>query len=572
MKKTLYRYRYEILLLVLWTFYAINNYHWIGLDSNAITFDNVHHARVTILIRNLLEYLNTPGADFHLKINKVVALLKDTPFGWSPFIHSLTAWSYLILPLHPDIFFHMRFFNIVYLFIFLSSIYLIGKEIHSPLAGFLATILLGLYPAVFGFSHFFGLDLPLATIVSLLFYLLLLTRNFSRPGASLLFGVIFGLSLLIKLKGAIFLLGPLIYIFFAQLMKKENKRKFLLHATLAIAITCCLALIWWHKIFSWPEFIELQNHIFTQDINSDYHQRSALGEWTFYSAEIFLNISLIFFVFFLFGLIFFLRKIFEKNRYVYKNYLFILLWLVIPYIIFSLFRTKSFRYMLPAFGAISLISAIGWLESPIQKNIKKATVVVLIIFGMLQFFKVSYGYPRLGFHYPNKRSQWLQKPTYNNHAEVADQFELTMRFSRMTEKKADKTNLIGIVEEFYFRGDKCVRLGNYFLSADSKNYTILTSDGAWPYYLREEFLTSYDGLDFLIAFSPAYSWPDFASLKTMTPLIENHLLKFDREIIITHFRQYHIVDYAMLLPENISVFLLKKYAPSSQQASLLRYK
>jgi hypothetical protein len=104
--------------------------------------------------------------------------------------------------------------NSIFLWILIASVYGIGSILYERNVGLLAAFLTPLFPLVFGHSRMAMLDYPLMCMVSLSFYLLLKTDNFSSLFYSCLFGIVFGLSELTKEAAFIFVVIPLGFYFF----------------------------------------------------------------------------------------------------------------------------------------------------------------------------------------------------------------------------------------------------------------------------------------------------------------------------------------------------------------------
>ena len=72
-------------------------------------------------------------------------------------------------------------------------------------------------PLVFHYSHIYNQDLPLASMVALGFYFLMLCDNFKNYKYSLWLGVIFGLGVLTKPTFIVYLFVPLMFCLYKPL-------------------------------------------------------------------------------------------------------------------------------------------------------------------------------------------------------------------------------------------------------------------------------------------------------------------------------------------------------------------
>src|SRR5205823_12267824 len=107
-------------------------------------------------------------------------------------------------------------------------------------AGVAAAWIFGTAPFVIFSTLRFQLDLPLATMVAAALTMLMRTDGFTRVGASLLSGVVFGVGMLTKPPFAAYLLPPVVW-----LLVRERTRRALGHAVLAGLVAAAMSLPWY---------------------------------------------------------------------------------------------------------------------------------------------------------------------------------------------------------------------------------------------------------------------------------------------------------------------------------------
>lgn len=418
------------------------------------------------------------------------------------------------------------------------SIYLIGKKLFSPAAGLLSAYFISFYPSVFGLSRKFGLDFPLIAIVCLAFYFLICYDEFKNIWHSVIFGIILGVGTLIKMQFILFIIGPLFYVVIKTAKNNQDRSKHILNFVISIIIALLICLTWCHKIFSVDGADLIYNHIFSRSILAEFKGGSFFEEIIFYLETIPFNISPIFFIVFLTGLFFYIRKLNNKGSFI------IILWLLIPYLIFSLIVTKNHRYIFPIFSAVALISAIGWLKVPIKRSIKFTLILLFIVIGIYQFFVWSY----YEVNHIFINSQWCHPPEKNNHQSIIKKFNEIIQSHNSEEKN------IAIIEEEYFYGDFCVRLGYLLKALNSKNEIFLSAEGAFAPHISDRFLENINSYEFLIVFSEFSIEPDFSGLLTFS---KESRKEFVTEII-KRFKEFRILKKGILLPERVNIFLLKR--------------
>ncbi|HEY9206172.1 MAG TPA: glycosyltransferase family 39 protein, partial [Candidatus Methanoperedens sp.] len=190
------RYEYAI-LLTLYLLNLIYNYVWITNDKNPPSWDPSAHLMLSLSYYNILV---NPGWDM---IGKLIQVSSYYP----PFYHFFTAIIYLFFGTSLTV---AMMTNSIFLGILVFSVFGIGKKIFNKETGFIAAILIFLYPSVFSFQKMYMLELPLIAMTALSIYFLLLTDHFKNLKYSLAFGVAAALATLTKWTAVLFILGPLL--------------------------------------------------------------------------------------------------------------------------------------------------------------------------------------------------------------------------------------------------------------------------------------------------------------------------------------------------------------------------
>lgn len=313
---------------------------------------------------------------------------------------------------------------------------------------------------------------------------------------------------------------------------------------ISVSLAVLISSSWWFKLFdkSVRHFvlhnILLGRYTYVNTLLSGLK----IGAYLFVlnAKGIILNISPIFSLIALTGLFFYLRKL-NKSR------LFVVLWLFVPYFIFSFIllsgQDNEYRHLFPVYGAIALISAIGWLESPMKKNIKIIFISLFMLLGIYQFLILSYYscYPFIDYrnaHPPEKNNHWL----------IMD------NFNRIIQNHDSANKNIAIIEERYFSNDKCVRLSYFLKILNKENTVFLSARGFLPTQVRDEFLSNVNNYEFLIAFSESSAEPDFSGLLEYSPGYQ----KESAIKTIERFKQFETFQEDILLPEKIHIFLKRK--------------
>ncbi|MBN2121099.1 MAG: glycosyltransferase family 39 protein [Candidatus Omnitrophica bacterium] len=376
LKECAKRRRVYILIAIITLFYLINNFFWLKANTYPSGPDEAAHLNIALtffksisgnLANILFSFSSGEGGQWP-------PLFYISSAIWSLF----TGTSYVALVM----------VNIVYLLILLFSVYFIGRKIFDSPTAMLAVVFISLYPSVFRYSRFFGIDFALTALVCLSVCFLLYTERFKSRKFSVLFGFSLGLGMLTKLVFILFLIGPLVHTLFLSLRDKEYLRHKSVNFILSSIIGILLSLVWYipnfGDILAKGDIFILDTIAFhTKDINGfNLSLLSRLGNFL-KEVPLFISgqISFLFFLLLLLSLFFyFLRR---------KNRLILVLWYVLPFIFLHFSTHKEARFILPSLPAIALISAAG-VQSIFSGKVRYSLYCLILVLALVQFFDVSY--------------------------------------------------------------------------------------------------------------------------------------------------------------------------------------
>lgn len=386
------------ILISICLFHIINNYLWIKKDILSwypekyyqLTYKNI----VFFFLRNII-HDSRPLLGKFISATQLIKIYLG--WGWGAIFYIYTAYINVIFGNNTNV---SLIANIPIFILLIIFTFLIGKEVVGEKEGIFAAFLISFYPGIYGISRSYGVDFPLVAVVAISAYILIV-KDITKIRYSLLFGLIMGLTLLIKGTGAYFLIGPLIYILFQHIYKviKYNKQKdnFIRHifriffsfSLFIILVLFFLSLMWGpirfkhifdyiYHLFFFP-LLSYRRHFYWVCPYNKFDIRSIF----FYAFETIYSMSKLLFLFFCFGFL-----IFWKNRLRYKMVIY--LWILIPYAIFTLNINKWGRYYFPALPAVALVTAIGILQIRSRKY-KIILVAVITSLSLLQFYDLSFG-------------------------------------------------------------------------------------------------------------------------------------------------------------------------------------
>lgn len=333
--------------------------------------------------------------------------------------------------------------------ILLLSVYGLGVILFDVSVGLWAAGLCQLLPGLYYYRLEFLLDYPLATIVTLSFYLLTLWHIYSQKKVNqikswlfaLFFGITFGLSILLKQTALFFLLFPLIWIFIACLKNRQWLK--LGQFIIAIATGILICFPWyrtnWLLILTSGKRATLDSAIAEGD-----PALNTIDAWTYYGKILPYLLSWHLLLIPIGGLI--LYGIFKGKLYPNQTNNFLSLsalapnfkwrWLTIfligGYLLSSFNINKDDRYILPLLPVLSLVLAVGLLSyrGRWQIYLRWTTVILAILLFLANIFPLG------GEFITNKLSPYVQNHPYFGqpypHQEVVQEIIKTSPYLRST--------------------------------------------------------------------------------------------------------------------------------------------
>ncbi len=188
-------------------FWIGTNAIWVGKNKLSPGCDVYSHLELSLIVHdNLKRLLEDPSTK---QAYRVFLSDRITPVKWPRLTYLVASAGIALFGRSPPTI--IIFTNSVFISIMLFSLFFLGRALYGSRVALLAVALLALSPAPVAFSRSYGLDLPLAAMVTMSLALLHHTRRFtSLPHVLLLIAAV-QLTLFTKLQGAIFLAFPLAY-------------------------------------------------------------------------------------------------------------------------------------------------------------------------------------------------------------------------------------------------------------------------------------------------------------------------------------------------------------------------
>lgn len=479
--------KYLIGVILLFFLSALSDYIWLKLDTMPPGWDESDHLTKSLQYYNIL---TNPGSG-------MISNLINVDNYYPPFYHFSTVLSYFLFGTSMAAAISI---NIFYFGILLFSVYGIGKYLYNKETGLIAAIFISLYPSMVGMRRYYLIEVALIATVALSIYLLLLSDHFRNRKYSIGFGIAFAVSILTKWTALFFIIGPLGLVIYESFIKngfffkksskkicaycgKEVTNKKITYGKRSFCSSNCknlwkkgqkknvtgissttginvilmgvaalfLSLIWYaphisevYRTIVWGNeywgTTEGQPEVFT------------LQSMFFYVFSLInFQLSFIFFIPFLIGLVIILRHHLKSNY-------FLLSWIALPFILMTLLRHKNPRYTIAFIAAVAIISAF-WIASLNSKKTKAAVVSIILLAGGIQLFTLAEGIDASGnFHIKTtvgdldlySAGLYGTRPPMSQDWKVEEALNSIMADARTNPRMYNRIGYIGVVPDMAF--------------------------------------------------------------------------------------------------------------------------
>lgn len=293
---------------------------------------------------------------------------------YPPFIEWLTGTIFLITNPHPD---GAAFLNVFYLIIIAILMLMIGKCLFDLDSAVLAIYLFLTASAVSIQSKYFMLDIPMTMTIIAALLIFVMSKKFTQRKWSLLYGVVFALAMLIKWSAVFFLaLPPLLTAVYLTIKRDKQMTAVWLNLVLAYGLTALLAFPW-YAIHLIKLVRNTAGYFFERGALENDPSFITWQAWLYYLLGLLKQYSLPVGVLAIVGLIWSLLK--------KKQWPIFLLWVAVPYVIFSFIGNKDYRYTLPLLPVISLYAAWGGMKLAGRKKEILLIGSALLLSGQLLY-------------------------------------------------------------------------------------------------------------------------------------------------------------------------------------------
>lgn len=279
--------------------------------------------------------------------------------------------------------FNASIINFLSIALALLSVYLIGVMLGGRFAGFLAALLILLYPGVFVNARIPLREVALIGPAACCIWALLASKDFTLRLPAVVFAIAFSAGMYVKWSLFLAVVAPVGFYFIGLVITRKRERRTILgkrqaiNIILASSVTLLILGPWYIFSLDWA--------LIGEATRTDPLKIEGVTNWLLHYSHAF-QLSGTYWVFAWCALIGLVAVFFRKdNRGIYL----IIIWLVGGYIVLTLIPHKEPRYILPLLPAAALVTsiAVGSLKKPIVRWI---LLIIIVSYGIWQFLILSF--------------------------------------------------------------------------------------------------------------------------------------------------------------------------------------
>ncbi len=473
--------KYYFFLFLLIYFHILFSLSWIVKNEFPAGHDEPTH------IGNFIKFRNNLSSELNWREKAVNTIFTDVDYP--PLFYSV---SNLFTSFTEVDFKKLELISVLFFLLSIILVFKIGEYIKDKHLGISAAIIYSFYPEMFHYSRVFNLDVFFTFMVSLLLLWLLKIDldKFQNRKNIFLFGVLLGLGMLSKQCFPVFILGPVFILIFQLCRQKRCSRKVIFNLAVCFLIAVLISMVFYSGYLLLSK--RGSNILYRMKLIDDigWYPKTKLMNYFYYIyCLIFEQISPFNFIIFIIGFAIFITSRSNKK-------LFLILWILIPLIVFSGIPSKYDRYTMAYLPAAALMS--GYAFS--RKKTGIFFLIIVTIFNVYQYYWTSFA------SVPAKFNKIVTKLRYLPHKDVDNVFGL---LDRLKEEFGRKEMIIGVITNM--RGGIFLDIFN---ASKLRNYNY-----RWVPFLYYDnihtFIKNIGGMDAIIYINnsgPAQDWPDSKSI------------------------------------------------------------
>jgi len=383
---------FYLVLLGIVSIYLISIFIWLNLDKSYLLYDSFGYYLKTYRVFEVLkgiigrEYMDIDLIRGPFALERNGTAIK---FLLSPLLFISISQDFIVFAL-----------NLIFLTLLIIGVFKLAEYFFDKRVALLSICILLFYPIIFNHTRIFSIDLPLAAFVILSLNFLIRSKYFKKFGYTLSFIILTIIGTLTKFYFGLFIFGMILCYIYKNLRERRKKHKRKITDYFFIFFIFIIFIIFflflhvnniWERILNesilrlnLEDIMAVQTEGFLSTCN-------AIVQRLFFISKvlIFNKMSFIYSILLFISLISFC---FYKNSKVKEFKLIILFSIILPVIILFVFFLSYYdfwRYLLPIFPLLSIMSAWFLLEIKV-KMIRNITIIFVIFIGLIQYLACSY--------------------------------------------------------------------------------------------------------------------------------------------------------------------------------------
>ena len=387
-----------VLFLAAWSFvFCLFTIFWIFKNTAPPSWDQAHYLEASANLENTL------------KSQGILAFLDQTTrvIGTkAPLLPILAIPLYLVFESSAQT---ALLVNILFFVIFVFFFFLLAREFVDEKTAAASVLIVSTMPLFWGLVRNYFVEFGLMTLVVIFLYLLLKSKDFTSKNFMFWLGAVFGLGMMMKFHFFLFIAGPSILVIWQSFKKAGLSRKLRdLKRTLPYFLppAILIALPWYLnniKTVLWKAKRATDPMLLGDYYYGPFYSLKNIAG----SIADFINFSISSYWFAVFGVLAMILII--KMTKIKINY-FLLLWFLVPALVFLSGPNKDYRLLLPALPPFALF--ISWMLFRLMGEKANFYLVILLIFPVLSWANTTFlKLPLLG---DEKIGLYAQRPQEQN--------------------------------------------------------------------------------------------------------------------------------------------------------------
>lgn len=294
------------------------------------------------------------------------------------------------------------FVNLAFIILGSCFMYKLAVLISGPRAGLLSVFILNTFPLIFAMSREFFVEYGLMVIVIIWMYYLLKSDCFDNRIYAYVLGIILGLGMLMKITFVLYIIFPTLFIFIERVIKSKKISSLPFKNIFIVVLTGVLVSgTWYFKNLS-----HILGFVWTSGYGSiakNYGWGTVFSIKTiliYWGYAVIYGISIYYFLLMIF-LIFGRLISFFNNEYpadIKRKYvLFLSIWFVVPFLVFTFGENKDYRYAAPLYPALALLMSI-YLARISSRFYGAILLFVLLLFPAVNYLFISFSSTPFSFN------------------------------------------------------------------------------------------------------------------------------------------------------------------------------